>query len=62
MTLDQIKRHYKATTDAAVAEIIGTSRQVVSHWRKSKRVPDVWQRLLQGLSGGALKADRRVRR
>jgi len=57
MTPKQAIAHW--TNQATLAKALGVSPQVVHNWKKRKRIPLEWQLVLNEITLGTLKVDRR---
>lgn len=55
MTVDELKKFYKAKNDAELARILGRDRSVICYWRKG--IPLRTQAVFEVMSQGKLKAD-----
>ncbi|APJ18518.1 MULTISPECIES: Cro/CI family transcriptional regulator [Acinetobacter] len=58
MTVDDLRTHFKAESDAALARKLGKDRSVISYWRKG--IPPRTQATFEVLTKGKLKADRQA--
>lgn len=58
MTPDQVKQHYNAPTQTALAEALKKPVSTVAEWFQKGRVPKAEQFRLELDTGGALRADR----
>jgi hypothetical protein len=61
MTPDQVKQHFEAPTQTALAEALGKPVSTVAEWFQKGRVPRGAQFELEILTAGKLKADRESR-
>ena len=52
--MDELKRFYKAGSDAELARKLNTSRQVISSWRKFQRIPRRYAGRFHHLTNGYL--------
>lgn len=59
MTPEQLKQHFSANTQAALAEKLGRPVSTVAEWFQRGRVPRAVQLELQIRSGGKLVAEDR---
>lgn len=59
MTPAQLLKHYK--TQTAAAKAIGICQPTVSYWVKINRIPSAQQMRIQGITRGALQADKKTR-
>lgn len=58
MTVDDLKNHYEAESDAELARILKKTRGAISKWR-TYGIPISTQAVIQVQSKGKLKADLR---
>ncbi len=61
MTPEQVIKHYDGSISYA-AYNLGFSDQAVRHWVAKKRIPSKTQQLIEALTAGKLKADRKVKK
>ena len=59
MTVDELKRHYRAKNDTELANKVGYSKGAISKWRR-KGICLETQALLQIKTNGKLKADLQI--
>ena len=59
MTYKQVIRYFK--TQVAVAAALGTTQPTIANWKSRDRVPPLRQLQLEGITKGALKADRKIK-
>jgi hypothetical protein len=59
MTPDQLKQHFDAQTQTALAEKLGRPISTVSEWFQKGRLPRAVQLEIELKTGGALKAEPR---
>lgn len=59
MTYNQVIRHYK--TQTAVAAALKTTQPTVANWKARNRIPPLRQLQLEALTGGVLKADKKIK-
>lgn len=55
MTVDDLRNHYNAKSDAELARILDRDRSVINYWRKG--IPLSTQATFQVLTQGKLKAN-----
>lgn len=61
MTPNDVIKHYDGSIPFA-AYNLGFSDQAVRHWVTKKCIPHKTQRLIEAVSGGKLKADKKVKK
>lgn len=57
MTVDQVIKYFGGMTKAA--EKLDTTRQTISRWNKRGYIPKLAQLLIENVTDGDLKADRK---
>ncbi|MEG1856460.1 MAG: hypothetical protein RR231_13300 [Acinetobacter sp.] len=58
MTVDDLRSHFQAKSDAELARILRRDRSVINYWRKN--FPLKTQATFEVVTGGKLKADRQA--
>jgi len=58
MTVDDLRKHYQAKSDAELARILKRDRSVINYWRKN--FPLKTQAMFEIQTGGKLTADRKA--
>lgn len=59
MTYNQLIKYFK--TQVAIAAALGTTQPTVANWKARNRVPPLRQLQLEGITGGTLKADKKIK-
>ncbi|MFV5592804.1 hypothetical protein [Acinetobacter junii] len=60
MTVDDLRIHFQAKSDAELARILGRDRSVINYWRKHFSLKT--QAIFELETNGKLKADRKALR
>jgi hypothetical protein len=56
MDFSDLVKYLRTDNCQRIADRFGASRQVVWHWRRKNAVPRTWQRLIERMTRGKLKA------